>query len=127
MSKSKPHLKRRMETKKKMEKRQPHGRQLAPAVLPGVSAESLKPVVCKCGGVLFAPVFAVKMASPLQTVNGQPAAIQFPLGFYCLKCQQMNQIKEDTDDTKVSEPEAGNGGDLGVSVAEKVKSGEALG
>lgn len=125
MPKSKRHLKRR-ETKVKKMKREPVMR-IAANLLPGITPNSLKPVKCKCGGVTFSPMFAVMMASPLQTVNGQPTMVQFPMGYVCVTCKKPNDFeKEVLDDPEVSKPEAG-GGDLGVSVSEKVKSGEALG
>ena len=104
----------------------PQMRQVAPNVLPGVMPDSMKPLICKCGGVLFSQIFAIKIASPLQTTIGKPMNVQFPMGYYCLECKQINQFMEPEDaNPKVPESKASSG-DLGVNVSEKVKSGEAL-
>jgi hypothetical protein len=104
---------------------------VAPNLIPGVKVGDLKDVKCMCGGEVFIPAHAVKVASPLQTRNGAPTMVQIPYGFMCHACGELNNFNPEgmpnvTGTKEVPKPEDG-GGDLGVSVSEKVKSGEALG
>ena len=55
---------------------------LAPNLLPGVKPDDLVDVICEeCEGTEFSPCHTLKSASPLQTANGQPTLVQFPLRF----------------------------------------------
>ena len=68
-------------------------RTLAPNLLPGIKAEDLVDIICEeCEGTEFSPCHTLKSASSIQTANGQPTLVQFPLGFKCNKCGALNKI-----------------------------------
>jgi len=93
----------------------------APNILPGTRPTDLSLGKCNsCSNHNFYPVFQVRMASPLQTENGQPTMVQFPVGFACSACGKLNPFGEE----KKEEPK---GGDLSINTAEDVKSKERIG
>lgn len=117
---------------------------LAPNLLPGITPKDLVTVKCNnCSGEIFTPAHLLKFASRFQSRNGQPTMVQFPLGFMCATCNQINpfdieQLSKviqdgqkldaaDQDGQKlVSKEETNNPPDLGVSVDDGVKTKEKL-
>ena len=113
---------------------------LAPNLLPGIKPQDLRDIACvHCGGETFHPVHTLKFASQFQTRNAIPTMVQFPLGFACDSCNQINPFnreivggpptdqdgqksKEKTETKEVNAPAP----DLGVSVSEEVKPTEKL-
>ena len=75
---------------------------IAPGVLPGITVDQLKPLLCKCGNALFLQGSNVHFASPLQAVSGGPTLVQVPLGFYCTACEKLNDF--DTADIPTFSP-----------------------
>lgn len=96
---------------------------IAPNILPGVKPEDLAEIKCnKCNSPNFHPVHQLKVASRFQSVNGMPTLVQMPLGFACDHCNAVNPFDEtDIDPSKEKKTEQ-SGGDLGINVAEEVKT-----
>ena len=95
----------------------------APNILPGIKPQDLNIGTCNnCSNRLFVPVFQVAMASPLQTINGQPTMVQFPVGFSCAECGALNPFGEKKEE-KLEDP---THNDLSVSVKDGVKTEEKL-
>lgn len=101
---------------------------IAPNILPGVKHSDLKAIVCNnCGADTFHPAHKLMVASRFQSVNGMPTLVQVPLGFACDACDKINPFDEKDfagapDAPKKTEPEGDKGGDLGINVAEDVKT-----
>lgn len=73
-------------------------RQLAPNLMPGVTADDLEDIRCEeCEGTEFSPAHLLKAASGLQTNNSLPTLVQFPLGFRCSNCGALNKLIKQTD------------------------------
>jgi thiol-disulfide isomerase/thioredoxin len=66
--------------------------QIAPGVNPGVNLDTLKALKCKCGNALFLAASNIYYASPLQSVSGGPTLVQVPLGYWCTKCDKINDL-----------------------------------
>ena len=131
-----------MKTRMAMLQRQQMQQGIAPNLLPGVRIEDLIDIGCSfCGSKNFYPASALKFASRLMARNGQPTLVQFPLGFACASCGQLNPFDaakiqsglegaNDQDGQKLKakqEKEKENPApDLGVSVSEEVKPKEHL-
>jgi hypothetical protein len=110
---------------------------IAPNILPGVKPDDLNEIKCKfCQGETFYPAHFLKFASRFQSRNGQPTLVQFPVGFACASCGQVNPFdatdiggtdkdgqKSKAQQEKKDEP----GGDLGISVQDGTKTSEKLG
>lgn len=109
------------------------GRSIAPNVLPGVKPDDLLEIKCNnCGADSFHPVHALRVASRFHTVNGLPTLVQFPLGFACDMCNKVNPFDEkDLEPKPKPSPEIPTEdkkpADLGITVAEDVKSSEKIG
>lgn len=119
---------------------------LAPNILPGIKPNDLINVKCNnCSGEVFTPAHLLKFASRFMTRNGQPTMVQFPLGFMCATCQQINpfdieQLQKvlqdgtganDQDGQKLKETvkeikDPAEPPDLGVSVGDGIKTKEKL-
>jgi hypothetical protein len=110
---------------------------IAPNVLPGVKPNDLVEIICtNCGGEVFVPAHLLRFASRFQSKNAQPTLVQFPLGFMCVTCNQINpfdvekltgQKTTDQDGQKqVSKEDTTDDGSLGISVNDGVKSKESL-
>lgn len=108
---------------------------LAPNILPGVKADDLREIRCSnCQGSVFHPVFSLKLASMLQTRNSMPCMVQFPLGWACDSCEQINpfnqeqlgvdqdgrELKEKTKEDKIPTSTISISVDDGVSAKEKL-------
>jgi hypothetical protein len=77
-------------------------RVLAPNLLPGVKAEDLEEIVCEgCGGTGFSPAHLLRAASQFQTSNGTPTLVQFPLGFRCNQCGELNKLVKRSEYKKI--------------------------
>ena len=66
--------------------------QIAPGVNPGITVDNLKSLKCKCGNALFLTAANIYYASPLQSVSGGPTLVQVPLGYWCTKCDKINDL-----------------------------------
>jgi len=127
---------------------------IAPNLLPGVKPQDLTAITCNsCGSENFSPVHTLRFSSRFQSVNGLPTMVQFPLGFACAGCGAVNpfdpnqvnkalaeddeKIKQEKETPKYADvttdntrPQDGqklvNKEDLGVSVSDGIKTGEAL-
>lgn len=131
-----------MKTRMAMLQRQQMQQGIAPNLLPGVRIEDLLDISCNnCGSKNFYPASALKFGSRLMSRNGQPTLAQFPLGFACASCGQLNPFDaaklqaglegangQDGQKLKAKqEKEKENPApDLGVSVSEEVKPKEHL-
>jgi len=99
-------------------------RGFAPNILPGIKPTDLNPGVCNnCGNHVFLPVFQVGTASPLQTENGQPTMVQFPVGFSCATCGKINPFGEKKEEKKLEDP---THNDLSINASDGVKTEEKL-
>ena len=118
-----------------------HMGSLAPNLLASTKVTDLVDMKCiHCQGEIFHPAHTLKFASQFQTRNGVPTMVQFPLGFACSGCGEINPFareivggpantdqdgqksKEKTETKEVNAPAP----DLGVSVSEEVKPKEKL-
>lgn len=110
---------------------------IAPNILSTVRPNELVEIKCvNCGGEVFYPAHTLKFASQFQTRNGMPTMVQFPLGFACVNCDQINPFNKeiiggpadkDGQKSKAQQKEENTpGGDLGISVSEEVKPKEHL-
>lgn len=79
--------------------------QIAPMIIPGVRIDDLRKVACKCGKELFAQVFTIFFASPLQSVNGMPTIVQIPSGLICSTCGEINAFQGDFMPSPTNTPE----------------------
>lgn len=111
---------------------------IAPNLLPGVKPQDLIEIKCSnCQAEVFYPAHTLKFASRFQSRNSMPTLVQFPLGFACATCGQINPFDAealakgttDQDGQKQKTQQEENkpsSGDLGVSVSDGVSAKEKL-
>ena len=117
--------------KKKAEQlvgRAQQGGSIAHNIMPGVKPDDLFEIKCKnCGGEVFMPVHTIKFASRFQTRNGVPTLVQFPLGFACIGCDEINPFNQEEIIGAVEKPKEEKPADLGVSVGDGIATKEKIG
>lgn len=67
-----------------------------------VPMDQLKDRVCKCGGLLFFPVNALKELPPMYSPSGQYETSIAMVAFACVACGQMMTLRPEP--VKVEEP-----------------------